>query len=186
MIRDARREDAEEIVELFKVILTDMELPIMSEVSWGRLKPALVEAVKGDNYRQNYKNALVKLIDGKVAGFCFGYKGGSDNDEYEPLSNVIEAHGLPSFEIYSDAETVEGEWYLDSIVTKAEYRGKGVGKELMAAAYARAKSMGLSVVGLNVDHGNPRALELYEAQGFKKTGEIMIAEHRYDHMQKKL
>ncbi|MCC5894221.1 MAG: GNAT family N-acetyltransferase [Alkalibacterium sp.] len=183
MIRDARKEDAEDIVDLFKVILTDMELPIMTEVSWDRLKPALIDAVKGDNYRQNYKNAIVKVIDGEIAGFCFGYKGGSET-EYESLKTVIDAHGLPAFETYSENETVEGEWYLDSIVTKAEYRGKGVGKELMAAAYARAKAMGIPVVGLNVDHGNPRARELYEAQGFEKTKEIMIADHAYDHMQK--
>lgn len=185
MIRDARKEDAEEIVELFKIILTDMELPIMTEVSWEKLKPALVEAVKGDNFRQNYKNALVKVIDGEIAGFCFGYIGGKTN-EYEPLATVIEAHGLPSFDTYSEAETVEGEWYLDSIVTKPGFRGKGIGKELMAAAYSKAKSMGVPVVGLNVDHDNPRALELYQSQGFEKTGEIMIVDHHYDHMQKKI
>lgn len=185
MIREARREDADEIVDLFKVILTDMELPIIAEVSWDRLKAALVDAVKGENYRQNYKNAMVKVIDGEIAGFCFGYRGGLE-DEYEPLETVIQAHGLPSFDTYSEDESLEGEWYIDSIVTKEAYRGQGIGKELMAAAYDRARSMGLPVVGLNVDHSNPRARLLYEAQGFEKTGEITLAGHKYDHMQKKV
>lgn len=185
MIRDARREDADEIVELFKVILTDMELPVMSEVPWEQLKPALVEAVKGDNYRQSYKNALVYDTEGEIAGFCFGYPGG-DEAVYEPLATVINAHGLPSFDTYSDGESLEGEWYLDSLVTKETFRGRGVGKALMAAGYDRARSMGLPDVGLNVDHGNPRALKLYEAQGFIKTGEVRIADHLYDHMQKRV
>ena len=31
MIRDAQKKDAEEIIELFKIILTDMALPILGK-----------------------------------------------------------------------------------------------------------------------------------------------------------
>ncbi|MCC5890475.1 MAG: GNAT family N-acetyltransferase [Alkalibacterium sp.] len=186
MIREARKEDAEQVVELFRIILTDMELPIMDKVSWEELKPALVEAAKMENYRQSYKNALVKDIDGQIAGFCFGYKGGLSDTVYEPLSTILDAHNLPQFETFMANETVPGEWYIDSIVTHPDFRGRGIGKELMEAAYKRARSVGMPVVGLNVDHDNPRAKALYEAQGFVKTGEITLAEHQYDHMQKKI
>lgn len=186
MIREARKEDAEQIVELFKIILTDMELPIMEKVAWEKLKPALVEAAQQDNYRQSYKNALVKEIDGQIAGFCFGYKGGLSDTVYAPLDTILDAHDLPHFETFMDNETFPGEWYIDSIVTHPDFRGQGIGKELMEGAYERARSVGMPVVGLNVDHDNPRAKALYEAQGFVKTGEITLAEHQYDHMQKKI
>lgn len=186
MIRDAQRKDAKEMTELFKIILTDMELPIMAEVSWEDLKPALVEAAEDERYRHSYKNAIVKEIEGKVAGLCYGFKGGLGEGVYEPLETVLRKHHLPLFEPFTDAETVKGEWYLDTLVTSPEYRGHGIGKALMEGAYNKARSEGLSVIGLNVDHDNPRAKKLYERQGFKKTGEVVIAGHRYDHMQKKL
>lgn len=186
MIREARKEDAEEIIELFKIILTDMELPIMMEVSWERLKPALVEAAEQENYRQSYKNALVKDCAGKIAGFCFGYQGGLADIVYAPLATILDAHNLPHFETFMDNETLPGEWYIDSIVTHPDFRGQGVGKELMEAAYERARANGMAVVGLNVDHDNPRAKALYESQGFVKTGEVTLADHQYDHMQKKI
>lgn len=186
MIREARKEDAEQIVELFKVILTDMELPIMDELTWEEIRPALVEAAELENYRQNYKNAIVKEIDGRIAGFCFGYKGDLGDTAYAPLETILDAHDLPRFETFMENETFPGEWYIDSIVTHSDFRGQGIGKELMEAAYERARSVGMSVVGLNVDHGNPRAKSLYEAQGFVKTGEVILADHHYDHMQKKI
>lgn len=185
MIREASRQDAEAIVDLFKVILTDMELPIMAKVSWDELRPAMVHAVRSESFIQGYKNAILKDIDGEIAGFCFSYPGGSA-DQYEQLSDLISAYNLPPFETFIEDETLKGEWYLDSIVTKDAFRGKGIGKELMQAVYDKAKSEGFREVGLNVDHDNPRALKLYEAQGFQKVTEVMIAGHHYDHMQKRV
>ncbi|WP_423188480.1 GNAT family N-acetyltransferase [Alkalibacterium sp. f15] len=186
MIRDAKKQDAEDIIELFKIILIDMDLPIMEKVSWEELKPALVEAAKRDNYRHSFRNAIVKEVDGNVAGFCFGYKGGLSDDVDEPLERILKEYELPLFETFTDSETFEGEWYLDTLVTSPKYRGQGIGKELMEGAYNKARAAGMKVVGLNVDHDNPRAKQLYERQGFKKTGEIVLADHRYDHMQKQI
>lgn len=184
MIREARKEDAEKIIELFKIILQDMELPILEIVSWQELKPALVYAAKKKTTRHSYANAIVKEIDGEIAGFCFSYDGGLSDEVYEPLENSLKKYNLPLFETYKDEETFEGEWYLDSLVTKPSFRGRGIGKELMQATYQKALDAELSVIGLNVDHDNPKARKLYEKQGFRKTGEVILADHHYDHMQK--
>lgn len=186
MIREARKEDAEAITDLFKVILTDMELPVMQESRWDELKPALVEAAKQERFRHNYRNAVVKEVEGHVAGFFFGYKGGSVSDSYEPIETILKEYGLPVFETYDEEESIDGEWYLDSLVTHQAYRGQGIGKELLEAAFVRAKESGLPVIGLNVDHQNPRAKALYARLGFKKNGEVVLANHDYDHMQKQL
>lgn len=184
MIRQARKEDAEEIVELFKVVLTDMELPIMRKIAWKKLKPVLVDATKREKYLYGFKHATVKEVDGEIAGFFFGYDGGLDEEEYEPLASILDEYDLPVFESNSDDETFEGEWYLDTLVTKSRFRGRGIGKELMQAAYRKAEKKGIPVVGLNVDQDNPKAQKLYKRQGFEKTGEIVLADRRYDHMQK--
>jgi len=186
MIREARKEDTEELIELLKVILTDMELPVMQEADWEDIKPALVEAGKLENYRLNFRNAMVKEVDGRVAGFFYGYRGGTPAEAYEPIETMLKQHDLPVAEPTDEEESMDGEWYLDSLVTHQAYRGLGIGKELLEAAFKKAKECGMSVIGLNVDHGNPRARALYEHMGFEKTGEVVLADHDYDHMQRQL
>lgn len=186
MIREARKEDEEDIVELMKIMFIDMELPIMRKVPWKDLKPVLVEAVKQNKYRFNYNNAMVKEIDGQIAGFFYGYKGGSASDSYEPIETLFEKYNLPVFETDDEEESFDGEWYLDTLVTNEVYRGQGVGSELIEAAFLKAKENNMSVIGLNVDRENPRAKALYERMGFLKVDEIILSQHNYDHMQKNL
>ncbi len=54
MIRQARKEDAEAIVELFRTILIDTEHPIMNDFPWEALKPPLVEAALREDYIQSH------------------------------------------------------------------------------------------------------------------------------------
>lgn len=158
----------------------------MEKVTWDKLKPALVKAARDERYRHSYKNAVVKEADGKIVGLCFGFKGGSDHDTYLSLAPILEEFDLPAFDTFNPSETLKGEWYLDSLVTDPAFRGQGIGNELIEAACRKARASGVSFIGLNVDHGNPRAKKLYERLGFRKSGEIVIVDHRYDHMQKQL
>ncbi|MDN6193883.1 MAG: GNAT family N-acetyltransferase [Alkalibacterium sp.] len=185
MIRDARKEDAEEIVELFKIVLVDMELPIMEIVSWEKLKPVLVEAAKEEKYQISYKNAVVKESEGKIIGFFYGYKGGTASQSYEPIEALFKKYDLPPFDADGE-ESFEGEWYLDTLVTKKAYRGKGIGKELLEAAFDKARASGMALIGLDVDQVNPRAKALYERMGFEKMDEVVLSNHNYDHMQRKV
>lgn len=184
MVRRARKEDAEAIVELFQTILIDTGHPIMQDLPWEALKPALVEAALREDYVQSYHHALVEEIDGEIAGFCFSYDGQLIEEGIEPLGIVLKNHSLPDFRTLLKEESFEGEWYLDSLVTKPSVRGQGVGKALLKGTNDVARESGFSKVGLNVDQSNPRALKLYKSQGFEKVGEIKLGDHMYDHMQK--
>lgn len=53
-----------------------------------------------------------------------------------------------------------------------DYRGKGVGSQLMEKALAYAKSFGLEKVELHVYSTNTQAIELYKKFGFKESGAI--------------
>ena len=184
MIRQARKEDAEAIVELFRTILIDTEHPIMNDFPWEALKPPLVEAALREDYIQSYHNALVKEINGEIADFCFSYDGQLIEKGIEPLGIVLKNYSLPDFRTLLKEESFAGEWYLDSLVTKPSFRGQGVGKALLNGTYDLARKSGFSKVGLNVDQSNPRALKLYRNQGFEKVGEVKLGDHMYDHMQK--
>lgn len=53
-----------------------------------------------------------------------------------------------------------------------EYRGRGIGAELMRAALVHAKSFGLEKVELNVYTSNAAAVALYRKMGFEEEGLI--------------
>lgn len=184
MIRDAEVKDVEEIVELFKIILEDLNLSILQSTSWHQLKPALMEAAVNNEYRYSYKDAIVKEIDKKIAGFSYGYRGEANKKADEILSEVLTKHNLPHFVIFNEDETEAGEWYLDSLVVDESFRGSGIGKELLHAVYKKAKSLRIDKVGLNVNQSNHKALRLYENEGFQETREVELSGHLYTHMQK--
>lgn len=57
-----------------------------------------------------------------------------------------------------------------TIATAPEFRGRGVGRALIAEMSARLKTMGLQWLTLEVRPSNEPALGLYEALGFRQVG----------------
>lgn len=57
-----------------------------------------------------------------------------------------------------------------TIATAPAFRGRGVGRSLIAEMAARLKSMGLQWLTLEVRPSNTAALGLYEAMGFQQVG----------------
>lgn len=187
MIRPAKQTDATQIAPLLLVIWKDMELEIFKQEEETAILAALIEGIGLENYRYSYEHLHVYEQDEQIAGVLAGYKG-----EIEPTIDanwpeLAAKHHLSYVEpIFKDKETFPGEWYLDSIVTNQAFQGQGIGTKLLAALPAIAQAEGENVIGLNCDQQNPRAKALYERNGFKKVSEIVIAGHRYDHMQKQL
>ena len=80
-------------------------------------------------------------------------------------------------------ETQAGEFYLDTIAVLPEYRGTGIGRQLITAIRDKAFSQGHSHVGLIVDFDNPRAEALYTSLGFARVGTKIFLDHKMWHMQ---
>lgn len=187
MIREARKEDAEALAPLIMVILEDMELEVFKEYSKETIEELLVEGIQTETYRYSYRHAHVCMRDGEIAGVVFGYRGEKEPVIDEPLIDILEAKGLNSdSRLFIEKETFAGEWYLDSLVTAEKFRGRGVGTELLDALGEFAKEDGEEIIGLNCDQSNAGAQKLYEKMGFKKTGEVTISGHEYNHMQKQV
>lgn len=185
MIRKARKNDCSELYDLLHEIFLDMELDILSQIPPEDLKKLIVASMEEEGYRYSYHNALVFEEDNQIAGCLFGYKGELEQQLNEPLQRRMAAYGFhPSALFFPDKETFAGEWYLDSIVTKKSFRGKGVAKKLIASLPVIVKKEHESIIGLNCDQENPLARALYEKAGFKKTSEMKLSGHLYDHMQK--
>jgi GNAT superfamily N-acetyltransferase len=58
----------------------------------------------------------------------------------------------------------KGAW-IDELFVESEYRGKGIGTELLELAETASREHGAQVLHLEVNYGN-RAIELYRRRGF--------------------
>ncbi len=186
MIRFATKEDGLAIARLVLVILKDMELPFLELVGEDETVAIIAEAVKDPSYRYGYQRGLVKEIDGQVAGIAFGYPSEDEPFIDQPLSKVLAKFAIEDLKLFIDPETFPDEWYLDTICVAEQFRGRGVGSELLAALDQLARREQKQRIGLCVDQANPDAQRLYERQGFQVVGEQLISGHMYNHMQKEL
>lgn len=185
MIRFAQKEDRFVMAKLVLVILKDMELPFVAEIGEEKTLEILAEAMLEPDYRYGYTRGLVNEIDGQVAGVAFGYPDKDEPTIDEPLTKILESYGLDKeMKLFVDQETLQNEWYLDTICVDEKFRGKGVGSALLAALPKIAQRDGYTTIGLSVDKANPHAKRLYERHGFQVVAERKISGHLYDHMQK--
>ena len=101
-----------------------------------------------------------------VAMFACSFTSCSNDDEEmeEPSIEVLVAYdgaklkelrrqfikeAIVSFGIdYSamDAETEGGEFYIDSLAVSSNFRGKGIAKQLLAAAIEKARELGIPIL----------------------------------------
>ena len=173
IIRAARREDAELIAEaVCMAVGYDTTHPIY---------PVFLNLAQRRHTQYSYCNALVAEVDGVVAGAIVGYDGACLAKLRKPIYPLLERHldEVPHIE----DETEAGEFYLDSLGIRAEYRGRGIGGALLTALRDKAFSEGYSRVGLIVDYNNPKAEKLYASLGFQRVGTKRFLGHNMWHMQ---
>jgi len=139
--------------------------------------------VKMDDSQYSYRNTLVATNgEGIIAGILVAY----DGAKLKALRKRFVEEALETFGIdYSamDAETQEGEYYIDSLAVSCNFRGKGIAKELLKAAIEKGRELGLPKVGLLVDKGNPNAEGLYAHMGFGYVDDTVWGGHGMKHLQ---
>ena len=132
-------------------------------------------------YRTLRLAALAESPD--AFGSTFAHESGrADDDWAERLSRgANSSHELPLVaELDNEPSGLAWVWLADGDHTKAAHlyqmwvvpndRRKGVGRALLDAAVAWARSVGAQELVLDVTNGNSEAAHLYEAAGFVATG----------------
>lgn len=71
---------------------------------------------------------------------------------------------------YGGMHTPAGDCYIDNIAVFPEFRGTGVGRELLAALIDEAVKTGGSFISLEVRPSNEIAVSLYQSMGFAEAG----------------
>ena len=141
-----------------------------------RMMMSLVEL---DDSQYSYRNTLVALVDGQLAGCLVGYDG---KDLRRLRKRFIEKAAEYLERDFSDMddETRAGEYYLDSLCVKSVFRKRGIATKLIQEAI---RCHGSQPVGLLVDHTHPWAERLYRAVGFEFINETSWGGHAMNHLQ---
>lgn len=185
MIRQARPEDAAEVVPILKQILDDMEIPIFQVISEDKFVELVEKAFVLPDYRYSYQNILVEEVDGKIVSMMAGYPAEFEENIDAPLFKLIDEEGIDisQFDHIADTESWPGEWYIDSLAVHPLMHGKGYGKHMLEFLPDFVRAKGEKILSLNVDVNNESAQKLYDKMGYKKVGELYIGSHLYNHMQ---
>ncbi len=64
--------------------------------------------------------------------------------------------------------------FIDELYVDDAFRGRGLGRELIAAAEAACPALGVVALHLEVDHANPRAQALYRQLGFEAHARALL------------
>ena len=196
-IRPATREQSSDIASLIMEAMDydccqNFAGPDHTLDDFHSMMTALVEM---DDSQYSFRNTLVAMSGNDIAGALVGYNG---KDLRRLRRRFTEAAKEYLGQDYSDMddETGPGEFYLDSLCVKKEYRHHGIATLLIKSCVKhdpipqgwtpslleRAGENPLPL-GLLVDHTHPWAQRLYERLGFRVVGETSWGGHAMRHMQ---
>ncbi|MDE7465348.1 MAG: GNAT family N-acetyltransferase [Muribaculaceae bacterium] len=188
-IRDATREDADLIADaILGAIGEDLTDSLAGEEHTREdVHNLFADLARRDDSQYSWLNSRIAVADtGEAAGVCVSYDGA---DLIELRKTFFEeATRQLGWEISEEEiasmkpETTEEEYYLDSLMTLPEYRGRGVARQLILDADKKAVIKN-KPLGLLCDKTNTRARRLYESVGFKAVGKRPFAGHDMDHLQ---
>src|SRR5699024_3280173 len=129
-----------------------------------------------------HDNTLVFEEEGKILGSITTYDGGKLEKYRDKLLKRIERE-YAVVNLNLEDETQAGELYIDTLSVSPNAQGKGVGTQLIKAAFQKAKDESHSNIGLLVATENPNAKRLYERIGFTVVGKKILGDSQYERMQ---
>lgn len=178
IIRKAIQADAQRVGELFGVIFSQMDLAELRDMEQTQ-RDTLIGNIYGAPELMAVAELTIAELDGQVVGAAYSYAGANESKTDDVIRQQM--HNL---NLHPDKEARDDEWYLEMLVADGNFRGQGIGSELMSSVEQLAVESGLPYLSLNVDFANDGARRLYVRQGFVDDGVIMIGEHKYYHMRK--
>lgn len=171
IIRDAQPSDADLVAW---TILASMGLE-------EDLVPQMARISSREDTLYSWCRARIAVLDGTPVGCLISYPG----EEYMQLRNStwrmfrpFENDELADF----DLETFPGEYYLDALAVKPEYRGHAIGKALLDDGVAKGRAKGYERVTLIAETDHPRLRKYYEDCGFEEFGELLFFGSLYKRM----
>ncbi len=184
-IRPARPEDYKQVAPLIIQAMEDLACAFANTEDPQMAIPLFEYFFQQKANQYSFEHTLVYEETGKVLGSITFYDGALLPQYRKPfLAYIAEKYKVTSLVI--EDETEPKEVYIDTLSVSPKHQGKGIGKQLLAAAISLAKNSGQKKIGLLVDLNNPNAKKLYSALGFRSVGEKQLGNSIYEHLQLKL
>ncbi len=175
--RKATPEDAAFVAQVVAEALGDTLMErVATGQETGRDKETLklIEAVcQRDDTLYSWRNTRMAISpEGQPAGALVAYPGSGYLECRARTFALLDS--LITFDVESmDAETRDGEYYLDSLAVLPQWRGRGIARQLLLKARQEAWNMGLPAI-LACAPDNTGAKRLYESLGFRESGRMYI------------
>jgi len=99
-----------------------------------------------------------------------------------PVLVAVNESGVLGFSTFGDFRTWPGYRFTveHSVHVRADFRGRGVGKELVKALFPRATVLGKHVMIAGVDGANEASIRFHERLGFEKAALLREVGHKFD------
>ncbi len=111
----------------------------------------------------SYRNAAIIERDQHCAGCLIGYE---ISDDPEPIADDMPAMFVPLQELEN---LVPGTWYVNVLAVRPQFRGHGLGTQLLDLADETAQSLGKRGLSVIVSDANTGARRLYERCGYSQS-----------------
>ncbi len=171
--RRATSDDATDLAELVNIAGNGLALYLWSKLvqpgqsGWDVGRERAGRGVGGFAY----SNTVIRENSGKTAACLIGYPLGASP---EPPADDT----LPILQPLLELETkVPNTWYVNVLATYPEFRGNGLGSELLGIAERLADETDCSGLSLIVADANTSARRLYERHGYvERASRAMVKE----------
>ncbi len=133
------------------------------------------ERARRDHGCFSYANAVVREVDGEIAGCLVGYR---QPDTPEPIDTATLS---PMFAGLQALENLApGTWYVNVLATFPHHRRNGHGMELLRHAERRARETGATGLSIIVADTNTAARRLYERLGCREVASRPAVKEDWD------
>ncbi|TNE78187.1 MAG: GNAT family N-acetyltransferase [Gammaproteobacteria bacterium] len=170
--RAAKKEDCRAIAELYSISSDGV-----ADYIWTKLANEGEDILDVGQRRYeeeesvfSYKNCIIVEKDKNVIGMLVAFPMLSDGEISED----------PVLAPYSALEA-DNSFYICGVALKPEYRGQGIGTELMRLAEQQAKIRKFNLLSLVVFEENQEALKLYRRLGYEEVKREKIVPHPLIH-----
>jgi GNAT superfamily N-acetyltransferase len=152
MIRTAREEDIDRVMELVRDCIAGMRQAGIEQ--WDDI----------------YPNRATMGIDARDGTLYLG------SLDAEPFVGMFVVNDVQSPEYRDVPWTIEAArvGVVHRLMVDPRYQGRGLARELMQAAEARAARLGYGAIRLDAFSANPRALRLYRSLGYHDAGCVTL------------
>jgi GNAT superfamily N-acetyltransferase len=173
--RPAKQEDAAAIVDLMlEASGGDLEFLLEGLEAGKTTSEMMLPVVEKELGIFSYLHSTVVENEGKIIGLMHACP---TNDIGTKRNFPVPAERLAHMKSMFDLK-IPDSYLLLYLSTLKDYRGHGIGHQLLKIFTSQAEKMGFKVLSLQAWADNEQAIKLYVSQGFKVVARGEIARHR--------